>query len=120
MTTTLTIRSILSASAISALGAIALLAQTGNASAAKNVLSCDGTSRRSVIECCETLVRKNGLPMWMKREGKNCRSQSLVCVTKSSGITYNYSKKYCYYVRDDWNNNDKGNFDAGQKGGGKF
>lgn len=98
MTTHFTIRSILSATAISAAGALALFAPTGTASAANNVLSCDGTSRTSVIECCETLVRTNGSPMWLKREGKNCRTATIVCTTKTYGTTAVAARKVCKYI----------------------
>ena len=43
---------------------------------AKNTLSCDGTSRQSVVECCETIVRENGTPLWMKQTGRNCSTST--------------------------------------------
>lgn len=75
--TTIASKTFLSALAISALAGIAMFAQSSAASA-KSVTSCEGTDRRSVIECCETLVQRKGLPMWMKQTGRNC-SSSTVC-----------------------------------------
>jgi hypothetical protein len=78
-------RSALSAFAVSAIAGLALMAQTGSASA-KSVLSCEAGSMRSVIECCETIVKRKGLPMWMKQSGRNC-SSSAVCRGRASGRT---------------------------------
>jgi hypothetical protein len=65
-------RSILSVSAFTAAVVFSILAQSGQASAAKGVKYCEGGSKRSVVECCETLVKKNGTPIWMRQTGKNC------------------------------------------------
>lgn len=70
-------KTIVSALTVSAIAGFAMLAQSGSASA-KSVTSCEGTDRRSVIECCETLVQRKGLPMWMKQTGRNC-SSATVC-----------------------------------------
>lgn len=80
MTNSINIRSIAAISAFAGLSAMALVAQTGTASA-KSVLSCDGTSRQSVIECCQTLVHKKGMPYWMVREGRNCQTAKVVCIS---------------------------------------
>ena len=43
---------------------------------ARNTLSCEGTSRQSVVECCETIVRESGTPLWMKQTGRNCSTST--------------------------------------------
>ena len=54
---------------------IGMFAVSGTANA-KNTLSCEGTSRQSVVECCETIVRENGTPLWMKQTGRNCSTST--------------------------------------------
>lgn len=81
--TTIASKTFLSALAVSAIAGIAMMAQTGSASA-RSVTSCEGTDRRSVIECCQTLVKRKGMPMWMKQSGRNC-STSTVCRAGGSG-----------------------------------
>ena len=54
---------------------IGMFAAAGPANA-KNTLSCEGTSRQSVVECCETIVRENGTPLWMKQTGRNCTTST--------------------------------------------
>lgn len=66
-------RNIAVASVFTVTAAAAMAAQTSVASA-KNVLSCDSGDRRSVIECCESIVQRKGLPLWMKQTGRNCSS----------------------------------------------
>jgi hypothetical protein len=56
----------------------AMVAQSGAANA-KNVLSCDGGGRQSIVECCETIVLKKGLPMWMRQTGRNCATIGVIC-----------------------------------------
>lgn len=76
-------KTFLSAFTVSAIAGIALMSQAGTASA-KSVTSCEGTSRQSVIECCETLVQRKGMPMWMKQTGRNC-SSFVVCTGGGGG-----------------------------------
>ena len=76
-------RTILSALTVSAIAGIAMMSQAGTASA-NSVTSCEGASRRSVIECCETLVQRKGKPLWMKQTGRNC-SSAVVCTGGGGG-----------------------------------
>ena len=76
-------KTFLSAFTVSAIAGIAMMSQAGTASA-KSVTSCEGTSRQSVIECCETLVQRKGMPMWMKQTGRNC-SSFVVCTGGGGG-----------------------------------
>ena len=117
MTSKISFRSIATASAFAIVGAFAIAAQTGSASAAKNVLSCDGTSRQSVIECCETLVRQNGLPTWLKRDGRSCRTASIQCTTKTYGTAAVATKKVCKIVYSPFEGGDKGR--SGRNPGGR-
>ncbi len=66
-------KTFLSAFTVAAISGIAMLAQAGTASA-KSVTSCEGSSRQSVIECCEVLVQRKGMPLWMKQTGRSCRT----------------------------------------------
>ena len=97
-------RTILSALTVSAIAGIAMMSQAGTASA-KSVTSCEGGSRRSVIECCETLVQRKGKPLWMKQTGRNC-SSAVVCTGGGGGKpTYTYvaapKPKLCMVKRVD-------------------
>ena len=76
-------KTFLSAFTVAAISGIAMMSQAGTASA-KSVTSCEGTSRQSVIECCEVLVQRKGMPMWMKQTGRNC-SSSVVCTGGGGG-----------------------------------
>jgi hypothetical protein len=120
MSNLINVRTIAAASAFAAISAMAVVAQTGTASA-KNVLSCDGTSRRSVIECCETLVQKKGLPYWMVREGRNCQTATVVCRygTFSTAVAGG-GQKYCKMVLVDIEREDKTKHGGGSRGRGTF
>jgi hypothetical protein len=91
-------RAIFSAITVSAIAGFAMLSQSGAASA-KSVTHCEGASRQSVIECCETLVQRKGKPLWMKQTGRNC-SSSVVC--KGGGkptFTHVSAPKLCMIKR---------------------
>lgn len=100
----------------------AVIAQSGAASA-KNVLSCKGAGRQSLIECCETAVLKHGLPMWMRQTGRNCQQVAVRCVGGSddSALTH-VVKKRCFFVAENQDNDNKRkrdhkSRDNGQTGG---
>lgn len=119
MTTSFNLRSLAAASTFAAVATFAIIAQSGTASAARNPMSCDGTSRSSVIECCETLVKSNGLPFAMKRAGKNCRSTMISCSKYSTATAA--AVKRCHYVTR-LKNEDRGKNDnrTGRTRGGKI
>lgn len=67
---------------------------------AKNVLSCEGPVRQSVIVCCQAIVREQGMPDWMKNgritcpivvscgpqgAGQYCRAQYRVPASEAAG-----------------------------------
>ena len=83
MTRTLTLRSLIAASAVAAATTIAIFAQTGQASAS-GVLDCRGKNSASVLKCCNDEVRDNGLPRWMRATGKTCSTAAVVCKGKGS------------------------------------
>ena len=97
--TNITSKTVFSALAISTIAGIAMMAQTG-AAAARSVTSCEGTDRRSVIECCEVLVQRKGMPLWMKQTGRNC-SSAAKCSGGGNNPTYGatVAPKLCKIVR---------------------
>lgn len=96
----LAIRATLTATALAALAGLAIVSQTGAASA-RDILSCEGGSRRSVVECCERQVMKKGLPIWMRQTGANCQSLSIRCTSGASGSSLTHaSKRLCVAVND--------------------
>jgi hypothetical protein len=40
---------------------------------ARNVARCEGPQRQSVVNCCEAIVRAEGLPFWMESNYLTCR-----------------------------------------------
>jgi hypothetical protein len=97
MTQSFSFRSLIAGSTLAAIAGLAMFAQTGTASA-KSVLSCEGDSRRSVVECCERIVQRKGMPFWMKQTGANCAKSSVKCFSVSSGTTYLPDKRVCKVV----------------------
>jgi len=123
MTQSLNLRNIAAASAVAAFVAVA--ASSGQASAAIDVRYCEGGSRQSVRECCETLVKRNGLPMWMRQTGRNCVSARIVC-RGGNGPTFGTAAaapKICRYVvirlREGGGNQAKGNNSPNGRAAGK-
>ena len=96
--TNITSKTLFSALAISTITGIAMMAQTGAASA-RSVTSCEGTDRRSVIECCEVLVQRKGMPLWMKQTGRNCSSAAKCSGGKQTWTTAAVAPKLCKIVR---------------------
>ena len=83
------------------LGCLALAAHTGQASA-KSILSCKGSTRQSVIDCCEDLVRRKGMPYWMRQHDLSCGSAAICSGGKPNngpGIAAAVVKKKCYITR---------------------
>lgn len=73
MTRIFAFRGLAAVSFVTLAAGLSLFAASGTANA-RNVLKCDGADRWSVVECCETIVMKKGLPLWMKQTGRNCES----------------------------------------------
>lgn len=92
----MTRKSIVIASILTA-GGLAIAAQTGAASAS-NVLSCDGTGRQPLIQCCETAILEHGRPLWMRQSGKNCLSATIKCSGRSD--VAGAVNKRCWYVAE--------------------
>lgn len=89
MTQTFNLRSLTVASAFALAASLAMFAQASTASA-KNVLNCRGDTRAGVLECCNEIVERKGMPVWMIQTGQNCKSiaRSARCVSKQgSSIT---------------------------------
>ena len=69
-------------------GAIAVwatVAACGDAAAAGNVVNCEGRSRQAVRQCCEAIVRANGLPDWMRLQWLDCRMVVSCAPRKNTG-----------------------------------
>ena len=121
--TKITSKTLFSALAISTITGIAMMAQTGAASA-RSVTSCEGTDRRSVIECCEVLVQRKGMPLWMKQTGRNC-SSAAKCTSRGGGNNPTYGAtvappnvKLCKIVRVIRDRDGGGNGGRGNPGKG--
>lgn len=123
MTKSIQIRTIAITTAFAAMTGLALFAQTGSASA-KNVLSCEGPDRRSVRECCESLVQRKGLPMWMKQTGRNCVTGVTIRCVKSKPTYPTFSAPpviKCWTVvvaADEGGNGQRGGRGKGNRGNG--
>lgn len=110
------IRSLVITSAF-ATASLALFAYSGPAKA-MNVLKCEGASRQSVVECCETIVMRKGMPLWMKQTGRNCMA-SARCVAsgdpQSTSIAA-VAKRHCRIYAF---NEDEGNGERHRRSRGK-
>jgi hypothetical protein len=110
-------KSLLSAFAVSAVAGLAMMATAGSA-AAKKVQSCEGTDRRSVIECCEHIVARKGLPNWMIQTGRNC-SSATVCKGGKQPLTHAVAPRLCRVVYVPPNKRDGGDSDSHNPPGGR-
>lgn len=116
------IRSLVITSAFAA-ASLALFAHSGQAKA-MNVLKCEGASRQSVVECCETIVMRKGMPLWMKQTGRNCMA-SARCVASGDpqSTSVAAAKRHCRiyaFIEDDGNDRwHRRSRDRGQNGSAK-
>lgn len=92
MLKSLTLRAALPASALAAIATLALMPQSSPASA-REILSCKGSSRQSVVECCQREVLKKGQPIWMREAGGSCHSMVVKC--KGGTFTAASAPNYC-------------------------
>lgn len=111
-------------SAFATLTGLAMFAQSGAASA-KGVLSCTGSDRQSVVECCENKVSRKGMPMWMRESGLNCSSATMCGGGKKAGqqsltAAVAVVKPRLCSIRYTWNDNGTDNVpktrDKGKRG----
>ena len=126
MTQSSNLRNISAVSALAVTAFVAIAASSGQASAAKTVSFCQGAGRQSVRECCETMVKRNGLPMWMRQTGRNCTSARIVCRGGGNGPTFGIAAaapRICKYVvirlREGGGNQPKGNNSPNGRTAGK-
>ncbi len=83
MNTTAKISAALAAAAISA----AFMGYSTSANAASSSLDkCRGSSHSIVAQCCQTWVKQNGKPQWMRGNNLSCTT-AVVCQTNWSGGT---------------------------------
>lgn len=100
MTRTNTQRNLIAGSVFGALTTVIMFAQAGHANAATSVLSCEGSNRRAVLECCEERVNKHGLPLWMRQVGAHCSSPKIQIMVKCKPTTYGTAaNKHCKIVK---------------------
>ena len=59
-----------------AFGAAALFSimSFGSGAQASSVLSCYGATANQAVACCDRMVEKNGMPMWMVQSGASCHT----------------------------------------------
>ena len=80
-------------SGFAAMAVLATLAQTGRAQAASGLSQCTGSSRQSVINCCNRFVA--GHPqLWMHQSHTSCR-QAVGCTTSRMSFTSAKIVKKC-------------------------
>jgi hypothetical protein len=114
MTQSNTVRNFAITSTLGAIAAVMMLAQSGQASA-KSVLSCDGSNRSSVVQCCEDNVNQHGMPFWMRQSGGSC-TKAVKCVGRYSTAAAGYAKK-CRFVAIMIENDGGPNNPGGKRGG---
>jgi hypothetical protein len=112
--------------AAAAFGAAALFSMLsfGSSAEASSVLSCEGTTIKSVVSCCHEMTRDQR-PYWMIRSGKNC-DQVVACRAKkahaTTAVAFVAPVKRCYVKLADENPNDGGEPGDGggtRRGGGR-
>jgi hypothetical protein len=101
------------AAAFGAAAIFSMLSFGSNAEAA-SVSSCQATTAKKVVDCCEQMTKKKGRPFWMIQSGTNCH-QAAVCRGKR-GLTIGIAAvavKPCYIqavykINDGGGDKDKG------------
>lgn len=116
MTQIHSIRNLAAASTLGALTAVIMFAQSGTASAATSVLSCEGSTRSAVKACCEEQVQNYGLPLWMRQTHTNCSDLKIVRCHRLQSA----SKQLCRISKIDFDdsNDRRRNRDRGGRGNG--
>jgi len=84
------------AAALAATAAIAILSQANPASAATNVLNCEGNSRLKVIDCCQKIFNKHR-PLWMLNSHASCHQ--VVRCKGGLSLTSAGAPRKCWVVR---------------------
>lgn len=113
-------RNLIAASAFGAVTAVIMFAQAGQASAASSVLSCEGSNRRAVLECCEERVNKHGLPLWMRQVGAHCSTPKIQRMVKCVSSTYaTAANKRCKLVKVTFENDGGKHDHKGRDNGGR-
>ncbi|MCB1379893.1 MAG: hypothetical protein KDK89_16225 [Alphaproteobacteria bacterium] len=109
-------RMIAAAAGLAAVSGLAMFSQTASASAS-NVLSCEGSDRRSVVECCQTLLLKKGPPLWMRQTAKNCTTVTVRC-SRASYRAAGVTGRYCRMVAQSEVSSDSHQIGGGPATGG--
>lgn len=97
MTRSNSTRKLTLAAALAATAAIAIFAQIGPASAARNVLNCEGNSRVKVIDCCQKIYNQRR-PLWMMNGNVSCR-KVVTCKAGGRSIAGAAAPKRCWVKR---------------------
>jgi len=82
------------AAALAATAAVGIFAQIGPASAARNVLNCEGNSRVKVIDCCQKIYNQRR-PLWMMNSNVSCH-KVVTCKGGRRSITGALAPKRCW------------------------
>ncbi len=68
--------------AVVAFGAIAFSSLSANASATGDLRLCHANSKQKFVKCCETVIRREGKPLWFVENNSSC--QTIVACKKSN------------------------------------
>lgn len=82
------------AAALAATAAIAIFSQANPASAARNVLNCEGNSRLKVIDCCQKIYNKRR-PLWMMDSHVSCHT-AVQCRAGKRSVTGAPAANHCW------------------------
>jgi hypothetical protein len=94
----------IAAAAFVAAATFSLISLSSSAQASSDVMSCSGSSRVSVIDCCQKLVRIHR-PLWMLDSGSSCHAAAVCTSSGGGGSTYGFAavgakpKKVLCYIR---------------------
>lgn len=69
--------------AVVALGALAFSSFSANASTTNDLRLCHANSKQKFVKCCETVVRREGKPLWFVENNSSCQS-IVVCKAPQS------------------------------------
>lgn len=89
-------RNILAAAAVSIIAGLAFNTSSVSAASYDNLNKCHFATKEKVIKCCETIVRKKGMPRWIIETGNSCRT---IVVCKRSRAVTHVAKNRCFIQR---------------------
>ena len=82
--------------AFAVLGSLNFAAPQAHAGVAESLRRCEGQSKRAFVNCCDTIIRKQGKPLWFTETRSSCAS--VVVCTKSKHNQAAATPYRCYFV----------------------